>query len=86
MGHRTNPLRRALGNRTRRRQARDRPDIFDPGGNGALTFVELTTDADNAASQRVILANGGRLVGPFRKLEAHGGAEGLRFRIELAAR
>jgi predicted acetyltransferase len=48
-----------------------------------LPFVELTTTLDNVASQRVILANGGRMVERFRKLDAHGGAEGLRFRIDL---
>lgn len=48
-----------------------------------LPFVELVTTIDNIASQRVIEANGGRMVERFRKLDAHGGAEGLRFRIEL---
>ena len=48
-----------------------------------LTYVDLTTDPDNIASQRVILANGGRLVERFRKAEAYGGAESLRFRIDL---
>jgi predicted acetyltransferase len=48
-----------------------------------LAHVELTTDPDNLASQRVILANGGRLVERFRKAEAYGGGESLRFRIDL---
>ncbi|HEX2094688.1 MAG TPA: GNAT family N-acetyltransferase [Longimicrobiaceae bacterium] len=48
-----------------------------------LTYVELTTDADNLASQRVIEANGGRLVERFFKPAEYGGAEGLRFRIVL---
>lgn len=48
-----------------------------------LPFVEVTTDAENEPSQRVILANGGALVERFRKAEAHGGGEGLRFRIRL---
>jgi len=48
-----------------------------------LAHVELTTDPANLASQRVILACGGRLVEHFRKPAAFGGAEGLRFRIEL---
>lgn len=48
-----------------------------------LQFVELVTTLDNIASQRVIEANGGRMVERFRKIDAHGGAEGLRFRIEL---
>jgi predicted acetyltransferase len=48
-----------------------------------LPFVELTTDPDNVASQKVIAANGGVLVERFRKPEAYGGREGLRFRIAL---
>jgi predicted acetyltransferase len=49
-----------------------------------LAYVELTTDEDNAPSQRVITANGGVLLERFRKIAAHGGAESLRFRIDLA--
>lgn len=48
-----------------------------------LRHVELTTDPDNPASQRVITANGGVPLGAFRKEAAYGGAEGLRFRILL---
>lgn len=48
-----------------------------------LTHVELTADPDNPASQRVIAANGGRLVERFEKLAAYGGGETLRFRIDL---
>ncbi|MDJ0389298.1 GNAT family N-acetyltransferase [Roseomonas sp. E05] len=48
-----------------------------------LPHVELTTDCDNLASQRVILACGGVLAGRFRKPSAYGGAEALRFRIAL---
>jgi predicted acetyltransferase len=46
-----------------------------------LEYIELTTDPDNIASQKVILNNGGQFVGRFRKLDAYGGAEGLRYRI-----
>jgi predicted acetyltransferase len=49
-----------------------------------LTYVELTTEADNIPSQRVILANGGVCVGSFEKSTAHGDLAGLRFRIDLA--
>jgi predicted acetyltransferase len=49
-----------------------------------LAYVEITTDPANIASQKVILANGGRLVERFRKTKAHGGTEGLRYRIELS--
>ena len=48
-----------------------------------LTHVDLTTDPANIASQRVIVACGGKLVERFMKSAAYGGAEGLRFRIEL---
>ncbi len=49
-----------------------------------LAYVELTSDADNIASQRVIVANGGELIERFNKSPAHGGQETLRFRIPLA--
>ena len=49
-----------------------------------LAYVELTTDADNIASQRVIEANGGELIERFHKSAEYGGAESLRFRILLA--
>jgi predicted acetyltransferase len=49
-----------------------------------LPYVEVTTDAPNIASQRVITNNGGVLIERFRKPAAHGGADGLRYRIDLA--
>ena len=48
-----------------------------------LRYVELTTDPDNEASQKVILNNGGYLVERFTKLAAYGSADALRWRIEL---
>lgn len=48
-----------------------------------LPFVELTTDADNLASQRVITANGGVVVEAFNKPASYGGAASLRFRIQV---
>ncbi|MEQ9334752.1 GNAT family N-acetyltransferase [Thalassobaculum sp.] len=48
-----------------------------------LTHVELTTDPGNPASQRVITGNGGYPVERFAKLDAYGGGETLRFRIDL---
>jgi len=47
-----------------------------------LTHIDITTDPDNVASQKVVLKNGGRLVGPIRKPEAYGGGESLLFRID----
>ena len=55
------------------------PDAKQEG----LEFVELTTDAENIASRKVIEANGGTLIEHFNKPEAYGGAEGLRYRIAL---
>jgi predicted acetyltransferase len=46
-----------------------------------LPYVEITTDPDNIASQRVIEANGGILVEPFIKPQQFGCKPGLRFRI-----
>lgn len=48
-----------------------------------LSHVDLTTDPDNPASQRVVTSNGGYVVECFEKLAAYGGGETLRFRIDL---
>ncbi len=48
-----------------------------------LPYVEVTTDAVNVASRRVIEANGGVLIEKFNKPASHGGAPSLRFRISL---
>ena len=48
-----------------------------------LDHVDLTTDPDNGASQKVIEHSGGVFVGRFSKGAAYGGAEALRFRIRL---
>jgi predicted acetyltransferase len=46
-----------------------------------LPYVEITTDPDNIASQRVVAANGGVLVEHFVKPPQFGSKPGLRFRI-----
>ena len=46
-----------------------------------LSYVEITTDPNNIASQRVIEANGGILVEHFIKPQQFGCKPGLRFRI-----
>lgn len=46
-----------------------------------LTYIDLTTDLDNIPSQKVILNNGGKLIGRYQKPEAYGGGDGLRYRI-----
>jgi len=48
-----------------------------------LRWVELTTDDDNAASQRVIAHCGGTLVEHFNKPAAYGGKPSQRWRIPL---
>ncbi|MGH6992779.1 MAG: GNAT family N-acetyltransferase [Caulobacteraceae bacterium] len=48
-----------------------------------LTLVELTTDPDNLASQKVIVSAGGDFVERFEKPQSLGGGESLRFRIDL---
>lgn len=48
-----------------------------------LPYLEIVTDLDNIASQRVIESNGGELIERFTKLVEYGGAESLRYRILL---
>lgn len=48
-----------------------------------LAYVDLTTDPDNLASQKVITANGGDLHERFRAGPPYGDDEKLRFRIPL---
>ena len=48
-----------------------------------LAYVDLTTDPDNVASQRVVVANGGQFERRFRTGEAYGNTEKLLFRIRL---
>ena len=48
-----------------------------------LDYVEITTDPENIASQKVMLANGAVFVQRFTKPAANGGGESLRFRIDL---
>ena len=48
-----------------------------------LPYVDITTDIDNVASQRVILANGGLVMERFDKLPQNGGGSAFTFRILL---
>ena len=59
-------------------------DILPEARAVELPYVELTTDASNVASRRVIEANGGTLVERFDKPANYGGAASLRYRIALA--
>ena len=48
-----------------------------------LPYVELTTDPDNEASQKVIANNGGVFIERFRTVAGHGRKEEFRWRIAL---
>lgn len=50
-----------------------------------LRCVEITTQPDNAAWQKVIRGNGGVVVEAFTTVAALGGAPELRFRIAVTA-
>jgi predicted acetyltransferase len=69
-GHATEALRLLLG------------EVADEG----LRWIEVTTDPDNLASQRVIEANGGELLERFEYPPQHGGGIGLRYRITITPR
>lgn len=49
-----------------------------------LDYVKVTTQPDNIASQRVILACGGTFVRRFEQDASYGGGEALLFQIDLA--
>ena len=49
-----------------------------------LDYVEITAKADNSTSHRVVLTSGGREVERYIDTAVHGGAETVRFRIDLA--
>jgi predicted acetyltransferase len=51
-----------------------------------LSYVEITTDPQNIASQRVIEANGGMLVEQFVKPAQFGSTPGLRYRVPCGRR
>jgi predicted acetyltransferase len=55
--------------------------LLQEAGTLGLRYVEITTDVDNLASQRVIEANDGRLVERFIKPAQYGGSAALRYRI-----
>ena len=57
--------------------------LLDVAREVGLPAIELTTDPDNEASQRVISGNGGVLVERFVKDAVYGGTPGLRWRIGL---
>jgi predicted acetyltransferase len=58
-------------------------DLLQEAARTGLPYVELITDPDNIASQRVIEAAGGTLYQRFTKPPQYGGQIGLRYRIVL---
>ena len=58
-------------------------EMLDEARREGLRYVELTTDANNIASQRVIEANGGVLVEEFIKPPAFGSKRAFRYRVDL---
>ena len=48
-----------------------------------LPYVEITTQPDNLASQKVIEANGGVSLGEFVEPEQYGGEIGMKYRVDL---
>ena len=57
--------------------------MLDEARAVGLPYVEITAKPGNPASHKVILTNSGKLVERFFEDAAYGGAESLRFRIEL---
>jgi predicted acetyltransferase len=78
IGYAVVPWRRGLGHATQAVRA-----VLPYARAQGLPYVEVTTDPDNFASQKVITANGGVLIEAFTKPAAFGNAPGLRFRFSL---
>ena len=57
--------------------------MLDEARAVGLDYVEITAKPGNPASHKVITANGGRLVDRCFEDAAYGGAESLKFRIDL---
>ncbi len=78
IGYAVAPWKQGLG------YAKSAPGLMLPEAKAVgLPYVEITTDPDNIASQRVLEANGGILVERFIKPQQFGCKPGLRFRITL---
>jgi predicted acetyltransferase len=78
MGYAVVPWKRGCGNASQALRLL-LPDARAEG----LTWVELTTDPDNIASQKVITNNGGHLVEAFDMPPTYGEGVKLRYRIPL---
>jgi predicted acetyltransferase len=78
MGYAVVPWKRGRGYATQALR-----DLLPEARAEGLRYVELTTQPENVASQRVILANGGVLVEEFVSSPALGSRRELRYRIAL---
>lgn len=78
MGYAVVPWKRGRGYATRALG-----EMLPEARREGLAYVELTTDPDNWASQKVITANGGVLVERFKAEAAYGDRDELRWRIPL---
>ena len=58
--------------------------LADAAAEG-LRWIDVTTDLDNMASQRVVVGAGGSLVERFRYPAAYGKGEGLRYRVTVTS-
>jgi len=59
--------------------------MLDEARAEGLPYVEFTTDPNNPASQKVILANGGKFIEQFEKPAQYGvGLKSLRYRVILS--
>ena len=78
IGYSTVPWKQGLGYATQALR-----QLLPEAAAEGLAFVEITTDPENIASQRVIESNGGELVERFTHPPQFGGTPGLRYRIAL---
>jgi predicted acetyltransferase len=59
-------------------------EILREAAGVGLRYVDVTTDPDNIASQRVVIANGGEMIGEFTTPASLGARRELRYRIWTA--
>lgn len=78
IGYSVVPWKRGRGYATRALAA-----ILPVAAAEGLAYVEITTDPENVASQRVIEANGGGDPERFTTPQVHGGGVALRYTIDL---